>query len=105
MTPDQWIDFEEMLTPEQCAELGLSQDRSLSQCLVRLAGAYRAEVDRLAKATADTKRLNWLENRPCNSFASLGIDYSHEERVYRTDAINGEGVHPSLRAAIDAARK
>ena len=49
MTPDQWIDFEEMLTPEQRAELGLSQDRSLSQCLVRLAGAYRAEVDRATK--------------------------------------------------------
>ena len=105
MTPDQWIDFEEMLTPEQCAELGVSQDRPLSQCLVRLAGAYQAVVDRLARATADTERLNWLENRPCNSFASLGIDYSHEERAYRTDAINGEGSHPSLRAAIDAARK
>ena len=105
MTPDQWIDFEEMLTPEQRAELGISQDRPLSQCVMRLAGAYRAVVDRLAKATADTERLKWLGNRPCNSFASLGIDYSHEERAYRTDAINGEGSHPSLRAAIDAARK
>ena len=52
MTPDQWIDFEEMLTPEQRAELGISQDRPLSQCVMRLAGAYRAVVDRLAKATA-----------------------------------------------------
>ena len=52
MTPDQWIDFEEMLTPEQCAELGISQDRPLSQCLVRLAGAYRAAVDRNAALVA-----------------------------------------------------
>ena len=49
MTPDQWIDFEEMLTPEQRAELGISQDRPLSQCVMRLAGAYRAVVDRATK--------------------------------------------------------
>ena len=53
MTPDQWVDFEEMLTPEQCAELGISQDRPLSQCLVRLAGAYRVAVDRLNPVAAE----------------------------------------------------
>jgi len=70
----------------------------------RLEALDRAESATPAKHP-DTERLDWLENRPCNSFASLGIDYSHEERVYRTDAINSEGVHPSLRAAIDAAKE
>lgn len=47
MNAREWISFEEMLTKEQLDAIGLSQDRDLSQCIVRLALAYQNTVNQL----------------------------------------------------------
>ena len=84
MTSDQWVDFEEMLTPEQCAELGISQDRPLSQCLARLAGAYRSAIDH----NAALRKAGDALRGSCEHFGTTEYEWKRaQQRIAAWDAL------------------
>ena len=53
MNADEFVSFEEMLTDDQREQLGISADRDLQQCIVRLASGYRKAESDLARVTAE----------------------------------------------------
>lgn len=82
MKPTDWVPFEEMLTKEEQATIGISQDRDLTQCIVRLASAYHSAIE-LAK-----KRQRLLQQ---NAQAQQSVQQSTNQLVRKLDTLwNGE---------------
>jgi hypothetical protein len=85
MKPSEWIPFEEMLTKEEQEAVGISQDRDLTLCIVRLASAY-THARQLAK-----RRQQLLQLLQLNEQAQQDVQSSHNRLVRQLDVLwNGE---------------
>lgn len=82
MKPTEWIPFEEMLTKEEQQEVGISQERDLILCIVRLASSY-THARQLAQRRQQLLQLN--------EQAQKDVQSSHNRLVRELDVLwNGE---------------
>ena len=96
MTPNEYINFSEMLTDAQLEELGISEERELSQCVVRLAARFgetrtanaALEADNRALREAGAKVAERLVNvaRGCRDYGGghSGKDYENFQHGIET---------------------